>query len=92
MLDALQKIGTRERRLAVLGLGLVITAIAVSAALLPRVKAYSAAVKAVSVLEDANANTVDLANVQSLVFAFGPSWGSAVSIAPPRFQCLKGSI
>ena len=60
MLEALQKIGTRELRLAVLGLGLVVTTIAVSAALLPRVKAYSAAVKAVAVLEDANANTVDL--------------------------------
>ncbi len=60
MLEALEKIGTRELRLALLGLGLVITTIAVSAALLPRVKAYSAATKAVTVLEDANDNTVDL--------------------------------
>ena len=60
MLEALEKIGTRELRLALLGLGLVVTAIAVSVALLPRVKAYSAAAKAVTVLEDANANTVDL--------------------------------
>ncbi len=60
MLEALEKVGTRELRLALLGLGLVVTTIAVSAALLPRVKAYSAATKAVTVLEDANANTVDL--------------------------------
>lgn len=60
MLEALEKIGARELRLGLLGLGLVVTTIAVSAALLPRVKAYSAAVKAVAVLEDANDDTVDL--------------------------------
>lgn len=76
MLDALENIGPRERRLALLGLGLVVTAIAVSVALLPGVKAYSSAAKAVAVLEDANDNTEDLdqqlderyANIEELKF------------------------
>jgi len=60
MLAALEKIDTRELRLALLGLGLVVTTVAVSAALLPRIKAYNSAAKAVAVLEDANDDTVDL--------------------------------
>ena len=60
MFDALEKLGTREFRMLLLGLGLVVTTIAVSALLLPGVKTYRAAAQAVAVLEDANANTVDL--------------------------------
>jgi len=60
MLDALEKIDARELRLAILGLGLVVTAVAVSAALLPRIKAYNSAANAVAVLEDANDDTVNL--------------------------------
>ena len=60
MLDALEKLGTREFRMLLLGLGLVVTAIAVSTLLLPGVKTYRAAAQAVAVLEDANANTVNL--------------------------------
>lgn len=60
MLDALEKLGAREFRMLLLGLCLVVTVIAVSAALLPGVKAYRSVAKAVAVLEDANNNTVDL--------------------------------
>lgn len=60
MLDALEKLGTREFRMLLLGLGLVVTVIAVSAALLPGVKAYRSTANAVAVLEDANNNAVDL--------------------------------
>ncbi|MGI9234051.1 MAG: hypothetical protein ACR2RD_10510 [Woeseiaceae bacterium] len=76
MLDELQNIGPRERRLALLGIGLVATAIAVSLALLPGVKTYLSAAKAVAVLEDANDNAEDLdqqleeryANIEELKF------------------------
>lgn len=60
MWDAIEKLGAREFRLVVLGLGFVVTAAAVSITLLPGVKSYLANAKAVSVLEAANDTTVDL--------------------------------
>jgi hypothetical protein len=60
MLSALQKLGAREFRFALLGLGLVFTSIAVSAALLPKVNEYRSTAKAVTVLEAAKENTGDL--------------------------------
>ena len=60
MLSALEKLDAREFRLALLGIGLVITSIAVSAALLPKVKEYRSTAKAVTVLEAAKENTGDL--------------------------------
>lgn len=60
MLAALEKMDVREVRMLVLGLGLVITAIAVSAALVPTVKAYWSAKDGIAVLEDAKKSTADL--------------------------------
>lgn len=60
MLDAIEKLGNREFRLLLLGLGLLATVLAVSAALLPGIKAYRSAATEVAVLEDANKNSVDL--------------------------------
>jgi len=60
MWDAIEKLGAREFRLVVLGLGVVVTAAAVSMTLLPGLKSYFANAKAVSVLEAANDTTVDL--------------------------------
>jgi hypothetical protein len=60
MIPALQKLGTREFHLALLGLGFVITSIVVSGALLPGIKEYRSTVKAVAVLEDAQKNSADL--------------------------------
>lgn len=76
MMDALEKLDAREFRVLLVGLGLVVTVIAVSLALLPGVKAYRSAAKAVAVLEDANNNAVDLdqqlqeryANIEELKF------------------------
>jgi hypothetical protein len=60
MLDAIEKLDAREFRLLLLGLGAVVTAIAVSMALVPGVKAYRSAAEAVAVLEEANVDTADL--------------------------------
>lgn len=60
MLAELEKLGTREFRLLLLGLGLVVTSVAIATALVPGVKAYWLAANAVAVLEDANANATDL--------------------------------
>jgi hypothetical protein len=60
MLPALEKLDAREFRLALLGIGLVVTSIAISAAFLPKVKEYRAAARAVTVLEEAKENTADL--------------------------------
>lgn len=60
MLSALERLDIREFRLALVGLGLVVTSIAVAAALLPGAKAYRSAAKAVAVLDDAQNNSADL--------------------------------
>ena len=60
MWDAIEKLDPREFRMALLGIGLVITVALVSATLLPGIKTYLAASKAVAVLEEANDATVDL--------------------------------
>lgn len=76
MWDVIEKLGTRELRMAMLGLGLIITAAAVSLTLLPTAKSYLASTRAVDVLEEANSTTVDLekqlqarnANIEELKF------------------------
>jgi len=76
MLAALDKLGAREFRLALLGLGLALTAIIASTALFPGVKSYRSASKAVAVLEDAKQSSADLeqqlqerrANIEDLKF------------------------
>jgi hypothetical protein len=60
MIPALQKLGTREFRLALIGLGLAITSIVITGALLPGIKEYRSITKAVAVLEDAQKNSADL--------------------------------
>ncbi len=60
MLGAINKLGLREFRLLLLGVGFVITAAALSAALLPGAKAYRAAARAVVVLEGAKHGNADL--------------------------------
>ena len=60
MLAAFDKLAVREFRMLLLGAGLVITSVAVTAALLPGAKAYRAAGNAVAVLEVANENQADL--------------------------------
>ncbi len=60
MWDAIDKLDAREFRLAALGLGMVITAAAVSLTLLPAARLYLANAKAVGVLEAANGATIDL--------------------------------
>ena len=60
MWDAIEKLDPREFRMALLGIGLVITVALVSATLLPGIKTYLAASKAVAVLEEANDTTADL--------------------------------
>lgn len=60
MLSVVEKLDIREFRLLLVGLGLVVTSIAVAAALLPGAKAYRSATKAVAVLEDAQKNNADL--------------------------------
>mgnify|MGYP001821117661 FL=1 len=60
MLSAIEKLEIREFRLALVGLGLVVTSIAVAFALLPGAKAYRSATKALVVLEDAQKNSADL--------------------------------
>jgi len=76
MLPVFKKLDMREFRLVLLGLGLLITALIVSAALLPGAKTYRSAAKAVAVLEDARENSADLeqqlqerhANIEELKF------------------------
>ncbi len=60
MLSSLKKLGEREFRMLLLGLGLVLTSIAVTAALLPVVKEYRATSRAVAVLEGARQNSANL--------------------------------
>lgn len=60
MWDAIERLDARELRMALLGLGLVITVAAASVTLLPVVKTYLAANKAVAILEEANDNAVNL--------------------------------
>jgi hypothetical protein len=60
MLSVLEKLDIREFRLLLVGLGFVVTSIAVAAALLPGAKAYRSATKAVTVLENAQKNDADL--------------------------------
>lgn len=60
MLPVLEKLGTREFRALLLGLGLVVTSIAITAALLPQFKEYRAARKAVAILEDARESSANL--------------------------------
>lgn len=60
MNSPLQKIGMRELRLLLLGTGLVISVVVVTATLLPKMKQYSAVTREVSVLEEARANSPDL--------------------------------
>ena len=55
-----EKLDAREFHMLMLGIGLVITAIAVTAALLPKLKAYRAVAQQVSVLEEAKANAPNL--------------------------------
>lgn len=57
---ALEKMDVRQFRMLLLGIGLVITAITITAALLPGVKAYRSANDGVAVLEDARKNSADL--------------------------------
>jgi hypothetical protein len=76
MLSALEKLGAREFRMALLGLGLVVTSIAITTAFLPKVKEYRSSARAVTVLEAAKENTGDLdqqlqdrhANIEDLKF------------------------
>lgn len=56
----LEKLDAREFRMLLLGAGLVITSIAVTAALLPRIKAYRAVSQEVAVLEEAKENSPNL--------------------------------
>jgi len=60
MLPVFEKLDMRQFRLVLLGVGLLITALLVSAALLPGAKTYRSAAKAVAVLEDARENSADL--------------------------------
>lgn len=60
MFDAIQKLGEREFRLALLGVGLLVTVAALSLTLLPSSKDYLAARKAVAVLEAASDTSTDL--------------------------------
>ena len=60
MQSFLTKLDRRELRLVLLGIGLVISAIAVSAALMPQAKQYVARKKEVVVLEEAEANSPNL--------------------------------
>lgn len=60
MNSLLNNIGNRELRLLLLGVGLVLSAVVVSALLLPTVKKYAAATREVSVLEEAKANSPNL--------------------------------
>lgn len=76
MIPVLEKLGTREFRLALVGLGLAITAIVVTVALLPGIKSYRSTAKAVAVLEEAKESSGALeqqlqerhANIEALKF------------------------
>ena len=60
MQSLLEKLDPREFRLLLLGAGLIISAAAVSAVLLPTAKQYVAKTKEVAVLEEAKANQPNL--------------------------------
>jgi hypothetical protein len=60
MIAAIDKLGIREFRMLLLGAGLVITAIAIAALLLPGAKAYRAAGSAVAVLDIVNEDNANL--------------------------------
>ena len=60
MLAAIEKLGAREFKLLLLGLGLALTSIAVVTAFLPKIKQYQAATKTVAILEDAQKSSADL--------------------------------
>jgi len=60
MFPALQKLGIREFRLLLLGVGLLTTVIVSSTALLPGFKSYRTATNAVAILEEAKDNSADL--------------------------------
>ena len=60
MRELLEKISLRELRLALLGIGAVLTAVTVAGALLPKVKAARAATNEVGVLEEAAQDGAEL--------------------------------
>lgn len=60
MNSMLQNIGLRELRLALLGVGLILSAAVVVGLFVPKVKQFSAATQEVSVLEEAKANSPNL--------------------------------
>lgn len=60
MLAALDNLGIREFRMLLVGVGLVLTSMAIMFALTPGAKAYFAAAKAAAVLEEAKNGTPDL--------------------------------
>jgi len=60
MLSVFEKLDIREFRLALVGLGLIVTSIAVAFTLVPGAKAYRSAANAVAVLEDAQNDNADL--------------------------------
>ena len=76
MLAALKNLGTREYRMLLLGLGFVVTAIALTTALVPNVKEYRSTASEVKVLETTKENRADLeqhledrqANIENLKF------------------------
>lgn len=59
-MKALSKLGPREHRMLILGIGLIVTVVAFTMALLPQIKKYRSAIAAVDVLEEAKKSTVDL--------------------------------
>ena len=60
MLSAIEKLGMREVRLLLLGVGLALTSIAVVTTFLPKMKQYQATTKSVAVLEEAQIDGDDL--------------------------------
>lgn len=60
MLQAIEKLGLREFRLLLLGLGLALTSIAVVTAFVPKIKQYRTAMSTVAILEDAQRSSADL--------------------------------
>lgn len=60
MIAALNNLGIREFRMLLLGAGLVLTSLAVTAMLLPGAKSYKATANSVAVLEDARQSDADL--------------------------------
>jgi len=76
MLPVFEKLDMREFRLVLLGVGLLVTTLIASAALLPEAKTYRSAAKVITVLEKARKNRADLeqqlqdrhANIEALKF------------------------